>query len=285
MPNLLWYILIGVISCAICSFTIYKKKDIYRVSTLIVFYFSVAGTTWVGEFIVLGLFNSYVYETGVYENPWAQNLLGHLILNTTIYPSLAIVMVVFSLSWGWIIPFTALFLFIEYIFIWLGLYEQHWWKYYMTAIVVIVYLSVSKYWFSKIIQKPAGAARTFVFYFAALVIIHLPTPVLLLSGKLHYQAGLVNKHFVDFYLSSIIVAFVHHLFISFVMTLFVCILERWYWKVVPFAVSLLCLTTYAKIGILVIDNGWKLIYYLLIQQMCIATFVLIERYTLKTDAI
>ncbi|MCX8130901.1 MAG: hypothetical protein N3I35_12480 [Clostridia bacterium] len=283
MTNLLWYILLGVISVVVSSYVIYKKRNIYKVSTLIVFYFFITGATWIGEFIVLGLFNSYVYKIGVFADPWAQNLLGHLILNTTLYPTTAILLVAYSLGYGWIILFTALYVLIEYVFIQLGIYEHHWWKYYMTAIVVIVYLSTAKYWFAKIIQKPIGIIRTLTFFFVAMLVIHTPTPILLLLGKQHYQLDLINKFFINFYISSIIVAFVNHLIMSFILIIFVCKLRKWYWRTVPFIISIITLTTYTNMGILVIDNGWKFIYYLLIEQICIATFILIEKYTLKPN--
>lgn len=285
MSNLFWYILIGIISLGVCIYTIYTKRDKFRVSTLIVFYLLVTGITWIGEFIVLGLFNSYAYKTGLYENPWAQNLLGHLILNTSLYPTIAVVIVAYSLRYSWIAFFTALFVFMEYLFKRQGLYDQHWWRYYMTATVVFIYLSISKYWFSKLIQKPIGVIRTLSYYFVVMVIIHIPTPILLLMGKQYYKLDFINKLVGDFYLSSIIIAFVHHLFLSFVIVFFVCKLRKWYWKIAPFIISSLLLTTYAKMNILVSEAGWKFIYYLLIQQISILVFILIEKYTLKQDSI
>ena len=63
MSNLYWYICLAIIGIAIAVYTIYKKRDIYRVSTLLVFYLFTACLTWIGEFIVLGLLNSYGYKT------------------------------------------------------------------------------------------------------------------------------------------------------------------------------------------------------------------------------
>lgn len=100
MSNLFLYILLAIIGVGIVIFTVYMRKNIYKVSTLMVFYLFAAGGTWIGEFIVLGLFNSYAYKTGLFTDPWAQNLLGHLILNTTLYPAVAIVMVAYSLGYG-----------------------------------------------------------------------------------------------------------------------------------------------------------------------------------------
>ena len=100
MPNVFWYICLAIIGVASAAYIIYKKRDVYKVSTLLIFYLFTASLTWIGEFTVLGLFNSYAYKTGVFADPWAQNLLGHLLINTTLYPSTAIVMVAYSLRYG-----------------------------------------------------------------------------------------------------------------------------------------------------------------------------------------
>lgn len=283
MPNVLWYICLFLISVGIATYAIYMKRNIYSISTFIVFYIFAAAITWVGEFIALGLFNSYAYKTGLFQDPWAQNLLGHLFLNISMFPAAATVMVAYSFGYGMIAWVTVIFVLMEFLFVKLGLYEQHWWRYYMSAINVVAFMLITKKWFSKINQERCGLTRTITFYFVAFLFIHLPTPILLLLGKQHYQLGLINNLVGDFYRSSTIIAFIHHLVIAGVIVFFVCILKKWYWKIAPFIITLIVLTIYAKMNILIIDDGWKLIYYLIIQQICIATFILIEKYTLRPN--
>lgn len=91
------------------------------------------------EFIVLGLFNGYAYKTGIFTSPWAENILGHLILNSTLYPGTAILVAAYSLGYGWISLITVIYLLLEYLFLKLGIYEHHWWQYYMTAIAIFTY--------------------------------------------------------------------------------------------------------------------------------------------------
>lgn len=283
MSNVIWYICIAGISIGIAAYAIYRKRDIYKISTFIVFYLFAATITWIGEFIVLGLFNSYAYKTGVYQNPWAQNLLGHLFLNTSMFPAAATVMVAYSLKYGGIALAAVIFVLVEYIFVKLGLYEQHWWRYYMSFINVVAFMLIAKKWFAKMSQERYGLTRAITFFFIAFILIHVPSPILLLLGKQHYQLSFVNNLFGDFYLSSIIIAFTYHLVICCAFVYFVCVLKKWFWKIAPFIISLTVLTTFAKMNILIIDDGWKLIYTLLIQQICIAIFILIEKYTLKPD--
>jgi hypothetical protein len=281
MANLLWYICLAVISIGSAAYAIYKKRDTHKSSTLLVFYLFAAGFAWIGEFTVLGLFNAYAYKTGVFESPWAQNLLGHLILNTTLYPTAAVVMVAYSLRYGYIALVSASFTLIEFVFVNLKLYEQHWWRYYMTAIIVIGILLIDKKVFTRMKQRCSGIKRSAIFYFVAMIIIHTPAPVLLLLGKQYYQISLINSLTGDLYLTSIIIIFFYHLIEAFLLVLFTCILKKWYWKVLPFIISIVVQSIFLKMGILVLQEGWKFIYMLIIYQIFIAAFIFIEKHTVK----
>lgn len=283
MPNLFWYICLAVIGVGSAAYSIWMKRDTYKVSTLLVFYLFTAGVSWIGEFAVLGLFNSYAYKTGLFTNPWAQNLLGHLILNTTLYPTVAVVMVAYSFRYRWILFIATLFTLIEYSFVKLGIYEQHWWRYYMTFMTVVAILSIANKSFPKIKQGCSGLTRAIIFFFVALIIIHTPAPILLLLGKQYYHISLVNNLFGDLYLSSIIIIFSYHLIESFLLVLFTCILKGWYWKVLPFIISIAVQSTLTKMGILILEDRWRLIYTLFVYEIFIAAFVLIEKYTVKPD--
>lgn len=280
MPNLFWYICLAVTGVGITAISMYLKRNTYRVSTLIVFYLFAAGTAWIGEFIVLGLFDSYAYKTGFFDNPWAQNLLGHLLLNTTVYPAVAVVMAAFSLRFGWISTVTAFYLVIEYLFVKQGLYEHHWWRYHMTAITTIVFLAIAKLWFDKLILKQYGAIRTITFYFVAMLIVHTPAPVLLLMGKLHYSLGFVDNYFKDLYLSSTIIIFFYHMFECFLLVIFTCVLKKWYWKIVPFVISIAVQSLFVKVNILVFNEDWGLFGTLVIYELFIAAFIMMEKFTL-----
>jgi len=74
MESIYWYCLLAIIGIGIAAFSIYKKRDIAKVSTYLVFYLFATCVTWIGEFVVLGLFDSYAYKTGLFTSPWAQNI-------------------------------------------------------------------------------------------------------------------------------------------------------------------------------------------------------------------
>lgn len=283
MKNIFWYISLAVIGVISATYAIYMKRNKYKVSTLLVFYLFAASLAWTGEFLVLGLFNSYAYKTGVVSDPWAQNLLGHLILNTSLYPAAAIVMIAFSFRYGWIFFVAAFFTLMEYLFVRQGLYEQHWWRYYMTIITVVGILSFDNKCFTKVNENCTRLTRAITFYFVAMIIIHIPAPILLLLGKQYYRISFINSLFVNSYLSSIIIIFFYHLIESFLLVLLTCIFKKWYWKVLPLIISIAAQSIFAKMGILIMENGWNLIYTLIIYEIFIAAFILTEKYTMKPD--
>jgi hypothetical protein len=116
-----------------------------------------------------------------------------------------------------------------------------------------------------------------------MIIIHIPAPILLLLEKQYYQMDLVNRIFVDVYLSSIIIIFFYHVIESLLLVVFTCILKKWYWKLMPFIISIAVQSILVRMGILIIKNGWNLFYTLVIYEIFIAAFILIEKYTLKPD--
>lgn len=210
-------------------------------------------------------------------------LLGHLLINTTLYPSAAIVMVANSLYYGWILSVAIVFTLIEYLFVKLRIYEQHWWRYYMTFIAVVTSLSIFHKWFTKMNQKRYGSTRAITFYFVAMIVIHIPAPVLLLLGKQYYQISLINNLFGNLYLSSIIIIFFYHLIESFLLVLCTCILKKWYWSLLPIIISIAVQSIFVKLNILIIKDSWNLVYTLIIYEIFIAAYILIEKYTLKPD--
>lgn len=281
MSRLFWYYGLAGIGVGIATFVIYRKRHIAEISTFIVFYLFATSITWLSEFVVLGLFNSYAYKPGVFTDPWADNILGHLILNSTLWPATAVLVAAYWLGYGWITLTTVAYLLIEFLFLRIGIYEQHWWKFYMTAIVIFLFQVISKTWFVIMNQKRHGLPRLITFFFVAFVIIHVPLPLLLIFGKQYYIVGLTE----NLYRSSAIFILFFHLVESFLLVFFVCILKKWYWKLAPFIIAFAIESTLAIMNILIFHDGWNLFYTLLVRSISLIVFILLEKYTLQTHSI
>lgn len=283
MTSLQWYIGLTAISVAIAVYAIYKKRHIFKISTLVVFYLFSATITWFGEFLVLGIFDSYAYKPGLFPDQWAEDLLGHLLLNTSMFPAAAILTVTYSLSYRGIFLISAAFVLSEYLFVHLGIYEQHWWRYYMSGINTVAFLLIARSWFAKVKHPQHNIPRLFTCYFVAFILVHTPTPLLLLMEKQYYTMELIRNFIGNMYRTSIIIIFSYHMVEVALLILFVCVLDKWYWKVVPFVIACAGQSILAKIHILNFQNGWKLIYLLLLYFISLSAFMLIEKYALRPD--
>lgn len=283
MSNTSWYICLAIICVGITAFAIYSGRHDYKISTLIMLFLFSASITWFGEFIVLGIFDSYAYKPGIASDQWAENLAGHLFLNASMFPAAALLVVVYSLGYTGFTLIIAGFILAEYFFIKLGIYEQHWWRYYMSGINTAFFLLIVKKWFPRINPAKYDISRLLTLYFIGFLLLHTPAPLLLLMGKQHYSLGLVTNVVGNMYRASIIFIFSYHMLETALMMIFVCVLDRWYWKLVPFAVIFVGQSLLAKLDILIIQNGWKLIYTVLAYSSCAAVFMLLEKYTLKPD--
>lgn len=275
MASIYWYLLLAIIGIGITAFTIYKRRDI-KLSTYLVFFLFATCVTWIGEFTVLGLFDSYAYKTGIFASPWAQNILGHLILNSTLYPGTAIVVAAYRLGYLGISLITVIYLLLEYLFLKLGIYEHHWWKYYMTALAILIYQVLSKTWFIKMNKMQHRWLRISTFYFVGFVILHYPIPIILLLGKQYYNVNWAP----DVYLSSTMFIFFYQLIEALFLVLFICVLNKWYWKFAPFIIAFVGQGILVYLDILLFKEGWNLFYTTLVYFASIATFILIEKYSL-----
>lgn len=283
MTNYIWYFCLAAVSFITALFVICKKRKTYPVSVMMIYYLFATGITWIGEFAVLGLFNSYEYRTGLYDSIWAQNLIGHLFLNTTMFPAAGLIIVTSSPSFLRTSFVAAVFVAVEYLFLKLGLYAQHWWQYYMSVINIFIFAAVSRKWFAKMVKPCKRGTRAVVFYFVAMVIIHFPGPFLLLYGRTRYTMEWIVQMVHDPYITSILILFFYHLLESLLVVLVACILKNPKWKLVPFFISAAVQTLFARMGIMIVDKGWKPVYTILIYFVFIAVFYLVEKNTLKAS--
>lgn len=281
MSNLFWYSMVAVIGIALGAVIMLLKRKTYPVSSFIVFFIFSACITWIGEFIALGLFNAYAYKPGLFTDRWAENLTGHLLLNTTIYPGLASLLAGFSLGWVALFIIVALLTLLEYWFVQMGLYEQHWWNYYMSVANMAIFLLVSRSWFRIIMRPPHRLKRNTVFYFISFFFLHLPFPFLLLMKKEYFYMDWLNSLVHNSYRASTIFSLTYHLIEASILLYLIGIKRRWYWTVTAYGVLLLSECSFAGLHLLQFQNGWHLPEHLLIVAASVSIFVLLDRFTVK----
>lgn len=283
MTSTFYYMGLSAISAAIGIYAIYKKGYAYKLSTLIVFWLFTTGVSWLGEFIVLGLFDSYAYKPGISTDPWAENLAGHLFLNATMFPGAAILFETYSLRWLGGSLILAYFVLAECLFEHLGIYEKHWWNYWLSIVNTAAFLILSRKWFANLKHPRYNITRLLTLYFTGFVIFHTPTPFLLLWMKQYYSFGPIRDLIGNLYRSSILFIYIYHMVEMLLILFFVCVLDKWYWKLVPYIITAAAQYIFRSAGILILCENWRLSYTILLHFISITIFIFVDKYTLKPD--
>ena len=272
MSNIFWYYCSSVMGAGMTFFTILNKKNIITIAARAFFAMSFI---MVGEFFVLTIFGGYTYKPGVFTDPFADSVIGHILGNLLLWPGAASLVAAFSLGYRWMLLISVAFMLIETLFLNLGIYEHHWWRTYMTGIAVVFCLTIFKMWAPRWNDKQHTFLRNITFYFLSLLFIHLPTTLLLLFERQHFSIGWVE----NFYKDSILFAFIYHGGMSFVYVVFICILKKWPWQLTPILIFLLSDYILVSMNILFFQDGWNLPYLTLLRTISLVIVTLLEKYT------
>lgn len=150
----------------------------------------------------------------------------------------------------------------------------------MSGIVVFAFCIITKKWFSKLSKKMYGFSRYITLFFIGQVIIQVPIALLLLSGKMYYRVGWVENIYRDHTLFTVILS----TSIAFCYVIFVCFLQKWFWKLVPILIYLISNGIFINMKILTFQNGWNIFYLTIIHCMSLTIFIFLNKYALKKRA-
>ena len=271
MPNIFWFYGLTIIGMGMIGFTMFNKKNTAMIS--LVFLLMVSFLT-VSEFFVLTVFDGYAYRPEMFTDPFADDVIGYILGNVSLWAGTANLVVNFSLGIRWIILIAGAFMLIETWFLHLGIYEHHWWRTYMTGITVIVGLSVIKIWISKLNPEKYRFLRYMTFYLLALQFIHVPTHLLLLTGKQHYSIGWDE----NVYRGSILFGLPYHAGMSFIFLFFCCVLQKRFWKLAPILIFGLSDFLLVNMNILIFQDQWNFFYLTMFRATGLVLFVLYKQY-------
>lgn len=269
MPGYGWFVLLAVIGICLAAFILCKKRN---VTVLVTIYLFAAMVSYNGEALVLGLFNSYSYKPGVLPDYWAENVLGHILPNSTLWPATALLVITFSLKYRWILLISACYMLVDLLFTSLGIYLHNWWNIWLTGVAIFTYCSLTRIWVSKLNGQRSGILWYITLAYVLWTIIYTPTVPLLLMGKQHLSVGLFGNMFLDSAMST----FIYHGILSFVSIVFLHVLKKWYWKMVPFLLFIIDDIILTKTAHLLFNGGWNIFYLMLLQAACLGLFIVLE---------
>lgn len=275
MPNIFWYYGLIVIGAVITVYTAYKKRSVADLFSYFVF---ATAWSWIGEAIVLFVLNAYVYKPGLYTNPFAENIIGHIIANTALWASVAVWVMYFQPSYRWIGLISIAFMPIEIVFLKVDAYDHHWWRTYMTGIATFIFMTAMKKWYSIVNRKKHKFPRIITFWTIAWIILQTPTSVLMLFGKQFFHVNWVENIYRD---STLFSGFLYHVCMAVIFIFCIYIPKKRYWNVVPFFILLLGDVILINMKILVFYEDWKLSYLICIRAASLLLFILMEKFTLR----
>lgn len=274
MPNILWYYIAVSIGLMLLIFTFIRKKPFID---LLCFFFASAAVSYLLESIVLFVFRSYDYKPGIFPNPIAEDIFGHLICNGLFWGGFIMLISTYSLRFYWVALVAIFFMLVEEFFLNKGLYIHFWWRTYFTGIGAFIILIAMKRWYAKLKAQTNTGWRFAAFYFISWLLLVAPSLVLLLAGKQHYSIGLSQ----DYYLDDIFTDVPYCLLMSFLVVFFFDVCKKTYWKAFPFVIILLGDILLNQFGVLAFKDGWSLYYLMGIRASCLLIYIVTDRHSFR----
>lgn len=175
--NTIWYILLGILT-SIQILLVIVKSDKKRL--MFAYYLTILGLTFTFETIILIYFNAYEYYPLILKNPPYQfdDVLAGNVFSQTAVSASALVFVSFHLKNYWLAVFGIVYGCIEEWFIALNIYEHHWYRTWMTLLLIPIFIWIAKRMFINL-QKGIRPGTYYIYIYLGLF---LPYIIILLWG-------------------------------------------------------------------------------------------------------
>lgn len=269
MPNAFWYGVLIAASIIIIIFTLHKTKD----KKVIALYTFISGLIYCFEYVVLILFNSYVYYPHLLKNAYFDSLVGAIVSNAFAVPMSAVFIAAVKPKWKWILFITLIFLMIESWFLKIEIYSHNWWRLLYTAMGLICCFLISVKWYSKLTAKITWVVRFITIYFSGILIQSSIVFILVaLLDLYHYEIGWFENESQDH------IAFVtaYIMFLSSILSSLATFELKWLWKIIILIPTLLFDYLLFWFGILNLSAGWSLWYFIFIRLFFLVLLVSIN---------
>ncbi|GEM_PF-1283063 len=154
MPNYIPYLILVLISLTLLIVMMVRERRF----GIIVLVFSYAGMVYVAEYFVFIIGDSYEYFPEVLSIRYYDNAAGAVVSNFLIVPTLATMIALYKLRWGWSILITMSFAGVEWLFIQLQIYEPHWWTIAYSVCLFFCFFYLARFWLGQL-SKGLGFFR------------------------------------------------------------------------------------------------------------------------------
>ncbi|MGP4040762.1 hypothetical protein ACTWP4_12835 [Gracilibacillus sp. D59] len=142
MPNYVPYLILTIVSITILTIIMVHKRQF----GLTVLFLCFSGIVYIAELFVMIIGNSYFYSPEVLSVQYYDNVLGAIVSNLFVIPTLGVVAAVYQLRLRWFILFAVTLVGVEWLFEWLDIYHANWWRKEYTFIGTLFFFSLAKFW-------------------------------------------------------------------------------------------------------------------------------------------
>ncbi|WP_078593067.1 hypothetical protein [Evansella clarkii] len=262
------YISLAFLASLLFLCTLAKQKD-FRI---ILLYFIMAGHTFLFEYVIFTLLDSYVYYPKILQNPFYDSIMGAIVSNGFVIPMVSVSMAAFYVSWKNRFLTAFYIMAIEVLFLSLGIYEHNWYRTIYTGFGVLGAFLIADFWHSTLRGKPGRLARFFSLF--------IPAYTFKASAQF-FASGVFNKFiytagwFENPYRDSIAYATPSAIFCSLILAYTFTYYKRW--AVLLLSLIFLCLTDYLQyyFGFIQLYD-WSLWMYFLLTPAALAFIWLLD---------
>lgn len=262
----MWYIIIALVSSTLLTITLFKTRD----KKVVALYTFLSGLTYIFEYIIFVLFNSYIYHPNVLKNAYFDSVLGSVASNAFSIPMTGAMIGALRIGWKGIAFIIFLILLTEKWFLTIHAYEQSWWKISYTGVALIFLFIFAKNWYSKLQGNITVFIRFVSLYFTC-ILIHASAVYVLVAffNLYHYRIGWFSNETRD----HVAFATAYILFLSLILTPLVAFKMKWVWRVIVIFLTVPINWLLVKQGILIMSDNWSL-WHFLILRICILLFLI-----------
>ncbi|MEF2968685.1 hypothetical protein V3851_23060 [Paenibacillus sp. M1] len=258
IPAFVPYLLLIVTSLILIAISWYKSKQLM----LIPYYICISGIIYIFELFVYVIFDSYKYMPGVFKNAYYDSTLGAVVSNGFIIPSACAFIAVLGLGIWWILLIGTGFMGVEQLFIYLGIYEHHWWRTIFTGIGVSVLFLMGKW----IWRKINASDKSYFFRLLLLYLINVSLQgsimffYIVLFHQIEYRIGWFDNPSRD----NIALAALFSHIDSILFALVISLQAKWYWKAILIAGLGCFFLLLIRLEILFVTGIWSIITLILL---------------------
>lgn len=251
--NTIWYLLLGVITIGQIIYTLYHSENRSR---SFAFYLTIVGPPLFLETMVLIFFDAYVYYPMIILNtnvdPFNDVLVGNLFSQFGVASS-ALLIAVLRKPFYWNVVVAFLYCVVEELFKMINIYQQYWWKTWMTFIGLVIFFTLTKWMYANLVK---GLRPIFYYSYIKLGMFSICTILLLwgildLSGLMRFTDALFSNPKLSRY--GLYVIFFS---ICYPIMIWAYVQQQWIRKFAASALVGAIIYTGYKYELLIFREGW-----------------------------